>query len=150
MEGQVEMGNQIQIDLKGVDLKPIDEIMQGRQGVFVTFFPHIDTPVSKFQLEDMRNSYASIVQNNYDLVAVTLEDIPQAIKELELPFRVIKDKNERLAEVFRVLKKGISGKICLRRTFFLTPEFKAQITINDLNEAIQLITKSTNRWNALA
>ncbi len=150
MERQALPGRQTQIDLKGIRLKPIEEMMQGMRGIFVTFFPHIDTPVSKFQLEDMRTAYPAIIQNGYDLLAVTLEDIPQSIINLELPFKIIKDEEEELARAFKVIKKGIAGRVCLRRTFLITPDFKANTTLNDLNEALQMITKSSLRWNALA
>lgn len=138
-----------QIDLKGREIDLLREWLRESQGLFVTFFPHIDTPVSKFQLEDMRNVYPTILENGYNLVAITLEQIPPSIQELELPYPIIQDIDEKLSKAFKVLKKGLSGKVCLRRTFFVSPNLKAQITINDLQEAMQLITNSSIRWNAL-
>ncbi len=115
--------------------KLISSDLSYTSGTFLSFFPYIDTPVSIAQLQEMRAVYFKIRQHGYNIMAITINSIPERIQQMRFPFPIVQDPNGELAEMFGILKTGLNGKICLRRTFLITSDGKVLPTINDLEQA---------------
>ncbi len=128
-------------EIKGENHATIFNKLLGTNGIFLSFFPHLDTPVSRFQLQNIRETYSKIRDKGYDVIVVTLKETPDIIKNQKMPFTIINDLSGTLAETFNVLRKGLSGITCLRRTFFILPNCKVFTVINDIEAILENVEK---------
>lgn len=137
--------------IEGVDQNNKPVSLQDYKGkkLIVYFYPKDSTPGCTAEACNLRDNYDSLLKQGYDVIGVSPDTTKSHLKfidKFQLPFRLIADTENKLAEAFGVwgLKKFMGKEYMgiLRTTFIIDEKGVIEKVINKVdtkNHASQII-----------
>lgn len=93
--------------------------------VVLYFYPKDNSPGCTEEAREFKNLYPQFIKNNAVVLGVSLDDVASHRKfsdKLELPFPILADHKQQLAQAFGIVRNLGLTKIAKRETFLIDPK----------------------------
>ena len=115
---------------KGIDQNGEEISLKDFEGkkLILYFYPHDDTPTCTTQACNLRDNYANLLQDGFEIVGVSTDPVKKHKKfeeKYDLPFALIADEEHKIADKYGVWgEKKFMGRTFdgIHRTTFLIDE----------------------------